>query len=371
VNGTLISTSTALTAVPQTLSVGQTLTLTATVTPSSGPTPAGMVNFSFTGPISIAPKSAALSTSGVATVTISTLPVGVYHVYASYGGSFTDAASKSSPPHTVTVTLPATTTSLTASPNPGAFGAAVTFKATVSNSTLTPTGSVSFYDGKTLLETETLASGTATYTTSTLRAGSHNMTAVYAPTASFSPSTSNLVVEVISIDSFSIEGAPAARTVYTGEAASYLIVVTPISGFNLPVTPSCTHLPANTSCSFSPATITGSSWSTTLMVQTTAPSPPTTSTAVSSGYRVTALAALFLIFIPWRMRRNRSIWTTFILILALLAASAAITGCGGSGTLTGGTPVGAQSITITGTASNGANTLSQETTVAVNVQSLF
>ncbi len=72
----------------------------------------------------------------------------------------------------------ATTTKLTSSPNPSTYGTSVTFTATVSATTGTPTGTVSFYScttsacgTKTLLGTGTLSGGQATYATSTLPVG--------------------------------------------------------------------------------------------------------------------------------------------------------------------------------------------------------
>jgi hypothetical protein len=55
----------------------------------------------------------------------------------------------------------------------------VKFTATVTSPTTTPTGTGTFKDGSTVLGTGTLA-GKASYSTSTLSAGSHNITAVYA-----------------------------------------------------------------------------------------------------------------------------------------------------------------------------------------------
>ncbi|HTY08971.1 MAG TPA: protease pro-enzyme activation domain-containing protein, partial [Candidatus Edwardsbacteria bacterium] len=74
--------------------------------------------------------------------------------------------------------LPATTTSLTASPNPGSSGQTVTFTATVSGTS--PTGTVQFADnGSNLGAAVTLASGVASLSTAALAAGSHSITATY------------------------------------------------------------------------------------------------------------------------------------------------------------------------------------------------
>ncbi|WP_206306702.1 Ig-like domain repeat protein, partial [Streptomyces malaysiense] len=54
----------------------------------------------------------------------------------------------------------------------------------------TPTGTVDFFDGATLLGTGTLTGGTATLTTSTLAVGTHALTAVYSGDTEFGGSTS-------------------------------------------------------------------------------------------------------------------------------------------------------------------------------------
>ena len=89
----------------------------------------------------------------------------------------------------------ATTTTVSA-PSPSTYGQAVTFSATVTNTTssATPTGSVEFFDGATDLGPGTALSGsggsaTSTFTTSALAKGSHAISAVYTPTGSFTGSS--------------------------------------------------------------------------------------------------------------------------------------------------------------------------------------
>jgi hypothetical protein len=340
------------------------------VTPASGATPTGTVTF-YNGTASLG--SAYLNNSGVAQL-ILTPAVGSYSITASYGGSTNDIASASSS-IAVSVNTATTTTTLTASPNPAPFGASVTFTATVANSasgsTITPTGNVSFYDGATLLGTASLNTGAATYSTGSLSVGSHNITATYAGGTGFNSSTSNIVAEVVSPADFSISASPASQTVYTGEAASYTVTITPGTGFNLPVALSCYQLPANTTCTFSPSSVPGGSTSSTLVVQTRAPMQATSVFVPANKLRVPLLAGLLLLFIPRRLRRLRNGWPTCLLLFALLIAGAFMTGCTAPNPLLGGTPVGAANITITGTATNGSQTLTHATTVTLNVESLF
>jgi hypothetical protein len=87
---------------------------------------------------------------------------------------------------------------LTSSLNPSNVGNSVTFTATVTAPTGIPTGVVSFYDGTTLLGTGALnGSGVATFTTSTLTAGSHPITAVYNGDVNDGTSTSAVLTQTV------------------------------------------------------------------------------------------------------------------------------------------------------------------------------
>ena len=97
----LPASTTTLQAFPTTANMGQSVTLTATVTSQSGTnTPTGTVTF-YNGSTSLG--TAALGSTGTATLSATTLPVGSDSITASYGGDSNDAASASTPV-TVTVT---------------------------------------------------------------------------------------------------------------------------------------------------------------------------------------------------------------------------------------------------------------------------
>jgi hypothetical protein len=79
--------------------------------------------------------------------------------------------------------------SMSSSASTSTHGHEVTFTATFTDTGAT--GTVTFKDGETILGSATLSNGTATYTTSTLSAGSHSITAVYDGDANFAGSTSS------------------------------------------------------------------------------------------------------------------------------------------------------------------------------------
>jgi hypothetical protein len=185
------ATTTSLTASPNPIATGQTLTLTADVQGAGSTAPGGTVSF-FSGSTLLG--TATLNSSGVATLTISSLAVGTYSLTAQYAGN-ANFLSSTSAVVSVTVGSQATTTSLTASPNPVASGQTLTLTATVQGTgSTTPAGAVSFMSGSTLLGTATLnSSGVATLTTSSLAAGTYSLTVQYSGNASFLSSTSAAV----------------------------------------------------------------------------------------------------------------------------------------------------------------------------------
>ncbi|MFT3785298.1 MAG: Ig-like domain repeat protein [Tepidisphaeraceae bacterium] len=107
----------------------------------------------------------------------------------------------------------ATSTVLTSNANPAVFGQSVTLTANVSAGAATPTGSVTFKDGATVLGTATLNTAhKATFTWSKLTVGAHNLSAVYAGNTSFAASTSPIVAQKVN--------AAATTTTLTKSLAS-------------------------------------------------------------------------------------------------------------------------------------------------------
>jgi len=93
-----------------------------------------------------------------------------------------------------------TTTTLTSSLNPSNFGQSVTLTATTTGEgfQVTPTGTVTFFDGTTNLGTSNLnASAQARLSTSTLTVGTHTLTATYNGDSNFASSTSSVVNQLV------------------------------------------------------------------------------------------------------------------------------------------------------------------------------
>ena len=168
---------------------GAPLTFTATVqaVPPAVGQPTGTVTFR--------KGSTTLGTAslvgGIATMTTATLDVGLSTVVAEYSGNATLDGSLGTIAQRVSGTP--TVTAISASANPIHVGDSIILTATVQAappSTVTPGGSVRFYDGSKLLVTKPLANGQATFTTSALLAGFRNVTARYLAATGFETSAS-------------------------------------------------------------------------------------------------------------------------------------------------------------------------------------
>jgi X-X-X-Leu-X-X-Gly heptad repeat protein len=248
---------------------GQSVTFTATVANTAGAaistaTPTGSVQFFVDGaafgapvPLSGSGASVTAASGAIATLTVSGSPHTIKAVYTNTDRNF----SGSSGTLGQTVNPAPTSTTVASSVNPSVYGQSVTFTATVANtagaaiSTATPTGSVQFMDGASLIGTPQNLSGlgTATLTTSALTAGNHPITAVYTNIdGNFRGSTSSSVTQVV--QDFSITATPSAQTISSGHQAVYSITVTPISGLAGTIALSCSGAPPNSTCSVSPST---------------------------------------------------------------------------------------------------------------------
>src|SRR2546427_1643446 len=126
---------------------------------------------------------------------------------------------------------PATSTTLTSTPNPSVFGQAVTLSATVRGPVgdpLGPTGTVTFKDGATTLAAVALVNGNAAIVTSALTTGNHSLTAVYGGSANFLTSTSPAVNQVVNSQTTTSLTAPPNPSVI-GQAVTLTAVVSPVA----------------------------------------------------------------------------------------------------------------------------------------------
>jgi hypothetical protein len=90
--------------------------------------------------------------------------------------------------------------STTSSANPSFVGSSVTFTATVAPGIAgnpTPTGSVTFQNGGSVLGTATLTAGQGSYTTSSLAAGTYTISTLYSGDSNYNPNTGPVLIQVV------------------------------------------------------------------------------------------------------------------------------------------------------------------------------
>ncbi len=217
----LIPTTTALTASGASVPVGATLNLIVHITPGA----AGVVLFK-DGNTTL---GSAVATSGLATLPISTLASGVHNITAYYVGNTVDAGSISS---AVAVSVgggsTTTTTALTASDTNPTVGTSITITATITpGGSGSPTGTVTFTDGLITLGTGTVSSNKATYTTSTLATGTHNITAVYQGDSTFAGSIASALAVTVKPIATTTAVTASANPVTVGASITFTATITP------------------------------------------------------------------------------------------------------------------------------------------------
>jgi len=210
-NTSYASTSGTLT---QTVNTAPLTTPTVYISPSINPATVGQsVTFTvyvgangstaeLSGTVTLLDGSTSLGTAqvsaGQAKFTTSTLTVGDHVLTANYSGNANFAAASIT--RTETIKSQATpTVAITSSVNPSNVGQSVTFTVIVTpptGSTAATGGSVTLKDGDTVIGTNTFSNTGTSFTTSSLAAGTHNLTATYNGNASYASATGTLTQTV-------------------------------------------------------------------------------------------------------------------------------------------------------------------------------
>jgi hypothetical protein len=314
---------------------------------------------------SATPQGGSASTVTAATV----LGVGNYTLSVSFTPdsiSYTSATGSVS----LTVNKAAPSITLESSANPELVSTSITLTATVTSSVSTPTGSVSFYDRTSLLGSGTLASGVATYTTSSLASATYSITAVYGGDASFSSVTSSTLSQVVSDLRLTVAtGGSLTATVSAGGTATYHLRMAPSAGSVFPaaVALSASGGPTGSAITVTPSTIAAGAAATNVAV---AVQVPATRAAV---YRSTAWAVglvlplMGMVVLPFGIGSKRLSLKRVLLaalVLMVLISAGAVLGCGAAHV--GTPPPQPTNYTVTVRAASGS--LTRSTTLTLTVQ---
>jgi len=352
----LAVTTTKLTAVPAAPVATQPVVLTATIPGNGTSVPSGTVTFmDGATPLATGVVVVAGSTSSTATYNATGgFTAGVHSLTAVYSGDSIFATSTGS--LSLTVAAVTSSTAVSAAPTTAAVGSPVVLTANVSSNLGVPGGTVQFFDGTAALgPVQTLAAGVASYTTSTLTAGTHSITATYSgstgtPAYPASTSATAVVVTIVVPDFSMLLGNTQLIVGGTAPSASVGIEISGINLFASTVSFACSGLPAAATCSFSPATLTpasaGGFATGTMTITTTAAANHIPRFGLGAEGNTLAFA---LLMAPFAFRKRKLAMRMLALLVMLIAGSQALTGCGGGSK----TSITTSAVTVTGTANTG------------------
>jgi hypothetical protein len=346
---------------PATITYGATLSGVLNASAVNGSTPVDG-SFAYT---ATPPGGSASAVTG-ATV----LGAGSYTLAAAFTPTDTTDYTSASGSVSLTVAKAAPTNTLVPSVSEVLAKTAVTFTATVASPAGTPSGSVSFYDGTTLLGSAvTLAQGVAAYTTSSLADGTRSITAAYGGDSNFSVLTSSVVTETV--DDFTAgvaTGSSSAQTVSPGGTATYALNVAPStsSTFLSTVTLAVSGAPVGATATFTPPSLAAGAGATNISLKIQVPGQTASLPVHRSGLLALGLLPFMLVMLlPFKgkIREAAGKCGRSACVLLLILAGTLLAGLPGCG---GGSSAAQKVYTMTVTATSG--TLSHSTTLTLTVQ---
>ena len=328
------------------------------------------------------------------------LGVGTHTLAVQYSGDTYYAASASVPSNvTVTKAQPSFLTYGWGSPS-ASIGQTVAPTGTMygSNSGISPTGTMTFYDNGNPISSAVsytphnspgILDATTSYTFTT--AGNHSLTIQYAGDANYLPATNGLPNVIFVSGPVGVAPSGAVVIAAPGQSGSTTLTLMPNQGFTGNVALSCSPDPKalESTCSFTSGTSSGSTLqldldasgaTVTFNVTTTAPH----STAHAQAALLLAIGGLgtvAVLLLP-RSRRAR-IAKPKILLAVTMTVGMTLSGCGGGGNSGGGggtagggggvttdpgTPTGQYSFTVTTVTGSGTSALSVGNPVTVWIQ---
>jgi large repetitive protein len=318
--------------------------------------------------------TASLDGNGQAVLSLPSLPAGQHNIVASYGGDAVDFSS-SSTALPLSVQLRPTTNVVTATTTSLTDGKQLTLISVVRwSGPTTPTGTVNFKVGSTIVGTRNVDSvGVATLTI-VLDPGSAGVVSSYSGDAAYAPSISpTTTVTEGPPTSFTLQLSDSDLKLQSKQNTTISLNIKSLNGFNDTLTFGCIGLPYRASCTFDKSQIDVSANGTQtvkLVVDTSAPllagSEVKTSGYAAQSSRLAIpilLCSLLSGLILVRSRGRRPIARLLLLICSVMLASG-ISGCGALNI--NGTPPGAYTFKVT--ASGKKTGITQTALVTLTVQ---
>ncbi len=316
-------------------------------------------------------------TLSLSTTASATAAPGAYAISAALSGIAAGNYTVTlTPAANLTITQASSTTLLTTSTATPYQAVPVTLTGIVSDSsagsTGSPSGSVSFYDGPTLLGTSPVNAGVATLTVTVLPLGASTVTAVYSGDTDFASSASNGVTETVTGADFTFVlvpsvGSPSTQTVAPGETATYNFTVSPaLTTFPLQVTFTVSGLPPGATYTLTPSSIPAGSGATQIALVVNTINPLAFVSRRGGPWMGLIAPLLLLPFAGFKrtrdvLKRTRRTPRLLALVLLLSGIVGMLAGCG-SGGFFGTSP---QTYPVVVTATSGPVSHSQDVTLIV------
>ena len=253
--------------------------------------------------------------------------VGSYPITAMLTGAASANYTLSSPTNSGTLTIVPTATTATLTPPSGAYATLpLQLNARVASTTsVTPTGTVQFFDAGNLIATAPLVNGSASAIELNPASGNHTLSVAYSGDTNFHASTSaNVIQAVNAMPDFTIGTAGnSQQTVIAGSLATFGFTVgsqgAPFTGA---VTLSASGLPAGATASFSPPAVVPGASSAPVTMTVTTRATTALSTRKQPEVALAVIGAIFLL----ALRRRRAL--PRLLAMLVVAGLFGLAGCG-------------------------------------------
>jgi hypothetical protein len=327
------------------------------------------------------------TTSGTNGATANFIAAGSCTIDANQAGN-TTYASAAQVAQSFIVNSDVTTTVLISNTTNNMLGTSVMLTATLNSAAGTPTGTVNFLDGTALLGSSPLAAGVAIFTTTSLTAATHSITAVYVPNANLLASTSNAVT--INITDFTLTGTGSyssggselgsTQTVVPGKSAIFDLNIAPSAGTSFPAisTFSVSGLPTGATAVLNAPSwsqLTSTTWSLpantpvgSLALVINVPAATASNTSKDAPFHGLPAVLLGLLLLPFagRMRRlGKRMGRNLTLLALLMVGIVGMAGLSGCASNNGFFNQPSQSYSVTVTVSVGADSHSNNLTLTV------
>jgi hypothetical protein len=222
-------TSVSVTSTPNPSALGQLVTFKATVTGTGG-VPTGTVTFSEGS--TVLASNVAVDATGVASFNTSALSLNSHIITAAFTGTngwLNTSGDDSSNPQVVNQAASTpTSTTVSSSPNPSVFGQAVTFTSTTTSNNGTPSGTVTFTEGATVLASNVaVTAGKASFSNSAFAVGSHTITATFTGATGWAGSSGNSAPLVVNAASTTTSVNSSVNPSVFSQSVTFTATVTP------------------------------------------------------------------------------------------------------------------------------------------------